>query len=60
MPARRKNKRFSTPQRYCLIPNKYRVRDYLTEEWYYVENVHHTLLDINICSPINVLDPLLS
>ena len=37
MPARRKNKRFSTPQRYDFILNKYRVRDYLTEEWYYVE-----------------------
>ena len=25
---RRKNRRFSTPQRYCLFPNRYRVKDY--------------------------------
>lgn len=34
---RRKNRRFSTPQRYCLFPNRYRVKDYLTNNWHYVE-----------------------
>jgi hypothetical protein len=35
---RRKNRRFSSPQRYSLFPNRYRVKDYLTNDWHYIEN----------------------
>lgn len=33
-----RKKRYSAPQRYDIFPNRYRIKDYLTKEWHYIEN----------------------